>query len=509
MISGKRIIKNTTLLYLRISINIILSIFITRIVLGELGEIDFGIYSLVAGVIALLSFLNGAMTVSTQRYLSTNFRKGLNQQNLIFNNSVIIHFLVGVIVLITLEIIGLFFFESMLNIPDVRLTSSKVLFHLMVVSTFFTINFVPYDSMITANEDLHVDAVLGIGQTLVRFAIAVLLCYYTGDKLIFYGIGISLTIILIGGLKILYCRKKYSTCKINFFKRKDVALFKEMMSFGGFIIFGALSIMGRNQGIAILLNRFFGPSLNASYGIANQVNSQITSFSSNLIRAINPQLMKSEGEGKRNQANLLAFYACKYGYSIVAILILPIILELKFILQIWLKNVPTYTYEITFSILIVTSINLLSIGIQSAVQAVGKIKHYQITISIILLLNLPLGIYIFKLGHPPYYIFVVTVLLELLALMARLFFANRLLNIIPLTYFKEVVLRVLWPTVLAVSLGLFIKVIIDESLFRFIVLTFFTTCTYLLFMYFIGMSISEKLMVNGKVMVFLKRIKLR
>jgi O-antigen/teichoic acid export membrane protein len=427
MQSAKRVVKNTTFLYIKTVTTIFIALYSTRLILNALGVVDYGIFNLVGGVIAMLSFINGAMIIATQRYLSISLGAGdMDKLKSVFRTSVILHLIIGVGIVILLEIAGLFLFNGALNIPPERIGAAKTIFHFMIVSTFFTINAVPYDASINSHENMVFDAILGIMEAVSKLGIAVLLTYTSVDKLVFYGILIAGLTILIRIIKSYYCLRKYEECRMKYNSRLDTGLLKEMISFAGWSFFGLLSSVLKNQGLAILLNLFFGIVVNAAYGISNQVNSNIRAFSSNMIRAIMPQITKSEGSGDRNRMLRLSVFASKMSFFLLAFFAIPIIVEMPFVIKIWLKTVPENTVIFCQLVLVLTLLYQITIGTMASVTSVGDIKTFQIAVGAIELLNLPVAFILIKIGLPAYSVFLGSIVMELIAGGLRTWFANKI-----------------------------------------------------------------------------------
>ncbi|MCK7558011.1 hypothetical protein MKQ70_24595 [Chitinophaga sedimenti] len=302
-------------------ITIVISLYSTRLVLNALGANDFGIFNLISGVIAMLSFVNMAMTLSTQRYMSYSLGGGDDDQlKKVFNSSVLLHFVLGLLLVLIFEMVGIYMFGHVLNIPQDRVGAAQVIFHLMVVSAFFTVISVPYDAVINARENMMLVAITGILESLLKLGIAIYLQYAATDKLVLFAAfsaGITVAMLLI---KRFYCLARYEETRLRIRKYFSKDLLKEMFGYGGWNMFGAVSVVARNQGIAMILNVFFGTVVNAAYGIANQVNAQLSFFSVTMLQSLNPQIIKSEGRGDRERMLRLAMIASKFSFSLLAFL---------------------------------------------------------------------------------------------------------------------------------------------------------------------------------------------
>jgi O-antigen/teichoic acid export membrane protein len=502
-----KIVKNSFFLYIKLIVNFGISFYSLRIVLDALGTEDFGLFSLISGVIALFSFLNGSMTVTTQRYLSFNLGKGILEINKkVFQNSIILHLILGILIVLLLESLGFFMFNNFLKIEESRIETAKVIYQFMIVSAFFTINSVPYDSAINANEDMHFDSIIGILESILKLVIAFTLTYTkTYDKLIVYGLLMALLTIVVRIVKSIWCYQKYDECELKL-KKVDIGLLKEMISFAGWNLFGAMSYLARNQGIAFILNFFYGTKMNASYGVTNQLNSSLMSFSSIIAKAFNPQISKSEGSGDRTRMIYLSILSSKITSLLLILLLIPIILELNFILNLWLVNVPEYTYIFCVLVLINSLINQMSIGLKNAIQATGNIRNYTVVVALTIMLIIPISYFLLKIGYPPYSIFIVTFMIEILSLGLRLYFVKKVIDFSILFFLKEVVVKVLSISVVSFLILLLLKNLFQESLLRLITLSIANVIICSILIWFFALLKSEKLMISSMFLKFKNKI---
>jgi O-antigen/teichoic acid export membrane protein len=478
---AKRVVINTGFLYGKMLITMFISLYSTRLILSALGVEDFGIFNLVGGIIAMLSFMNGAMSVSTQRFLSYYLGAGeVSKLKSVFSSSVLLHLLIAIIIILLLELGGIFLFNGVLNIPADRIGTAKVVFHFMVVSTFFTINAVPFDATINAHEIFLFDALTGIFESIVKLGIAIILIYTGVDKLILYGLLIAALTIFIRIIKSIYCYRKYDECRISVKSHINIGLFKEMLTFAGWNLFGSLCSVVRNQGLAIVLNFFFGVIVNAAYGIANQVNGQLSSFSQNMLKALNPQIVKSEGSGDRNRMLRLSMLACKLSFLLLAFFSVPLIIEMPFILKVWLKTVPENTVVFCQLILILTLIQQLTVGLMSAIQSVGKIKAYQIVVGSLLILNLPLAYWLIKLGLPSYSVLVGSIFLESIAGGSRIWFAHELTGLPVIVFLRKIMFVTVLTVVMAALIAMIPRFLLEGGILRLFLTAIVSTISLLL-----------------------------
>lgn len=483
------------------------SLYSTRLILNALGSTDYGIFSLVAGVIAMLAFLNTAMATSTQRYLS--FHQGRNEPRMlkkIFTNSLLIHILIGIVIVLGLEIVGLFLFNGFLNIPNNRIESARMLYHFMVGSIFFSISVVPFIASLNAHENMIWIALVSIIEVLLKLGVAFSLLNSQNDKLLLYGLLTALISLLILIIHMVYCLKTYKECTLYKFWKVDKLLIKELTSFAGWNLFGSLCTLARVEGFAILLNLFFGTVINAAYGIANQVAGQLSFLSVTMLQALNPQIMKSEGAGNRDRMLRLSMIASKFSFFLIAVVAIPIIFEMNSILKLWLKNVPEFTVVFCRLILIGTMINQLTIGLQSALQATGKIKFYQIIVGSLIIFNLPIAYFLLKLGYPAYYALISYIVIEIFACSFRVYFLKKVGGLSISEYFVKVIFREIIP----ITSSIFICYLITSNYggsYRFLVTMVSSSIIFISSVYFVGLCDDEKEIINNTFLNLFAKIK--
>ncbi|MDR0941991.1 MAG: hypothetical protein LBM68_07185 [Bacteroidales bacterium] len=505
--ASTRVVFNTGILYGKMLLTMGITLYSTRLVLNALGASDYGIFNLIAGVIAMLSFLNAAMTVSTQRYLS--FHQGTGDfamQKKIFTNSWVLHIGIGVVVVALLFAMMPFLFGGFLNIPADRISTAKVLYAFMSVSVFFTIISVPFTASLNAHENMLWIAVVNIIESIIKLAIALSLAWFLQpNRLVAYGAFMAGMTIISFTLYSMFCLRKYSECSVKHI-RIDKPLIKELTGFAGWNLFGALCGVGRTQGIAVVLNIFFGTVVNAAYGIANQISAQVQTLSYTMLRALNPQIMKSEGMNDRKRMLRLAMIASKFGFFLVAIVAIPIIFEMPAILKLWLKNVPEYTVMFCSFTFVAVMIMQLTIGLMPAAQSTGKIKGYQTIVGGILLLNLPIAFILLKIGLPVISVVISLVTIEFIATIVRLFYLRHLAGLSIRDFFKKVFLRETIPVLAMVATCWLITNMFYFN-YRFLLTGFISVLVFLCAIYFTGLCQDEKLLVNELIGKVLKKRK--
>lgn len=408
---ANRVIKNTGFLYAKIGITMFISLYTTRLILNSLGASDFGIFNIVGGAISMLGFLNAAMASATQRFMSFSEGEGNKEkQKVIFNVSFILHLIISVIVGLSLLATGYFFFSGILNIPESRVLAAKIVYGSLIISTMFTVMTVPYDAIMNAHENMKYYAMIGVCESLLRLSVAFVCVYTHHDRLIVYGALMAcIPLITLTTMRI-YCHKKYDECIISVQKYWDKKLMKEMTSFAGWNFFSSMITICSAYGQGIILNHFFGTLLNAAQGIASQLNGQLQVLSANMLKAINPVLGKSAGANNKQLLVKSTMFGAKYASALYLIIAIPMFIEAPYILQLWLKNVPEWTIIFVRFQLIKTFIEFQFSTLPKSIYATGKIKKYSFYSGLSNILQIPIMFIFFKVGCPPYFMYISTII---------------------------------------------------------------------------------------------------
>lgn len=468
MRTSTKVIINTSVLYVRLLLSMFIALVSVPLILKALGASDYGLYNLVAGVVAMLSFLNNSLTVSSQRYMSVAMGANDDQRiNSVYNTSFLLHLILGVFVIACLEI-GTLFIDK-LNIEPERLSVAHIIYQCLIFTTFCRVVSVPFDAIINAHEDMVAFSIIELIDSILMLLVATTLHCVTYDKLVFYGASVLFIAVLTLIMKYGWSRWRYRKYRIKPIKKKEKLQIKEMFSFSSWNLFGGLAMMGRNQGVAVIINLFLGTIANAAYGVANQINGALCNFASAFQRAINPQLMKSEGMGNRNRLIRISFITSKFSILAICLFAIPLIVEMPDVLHVWLGGViPPYTMELSRCILILSIITQFSMGIMSSIQAVGKIRNYSITMGCLILLNVPLAYAILKEGLPVYYVTVGYIIIEFISFFIRLVYARKLLSISLMDFFAQVVRPTLLIVIIPLLLCLFPYVLLQGLWLRLI-----------------------------------------
>ena len=469
----------------------VVTLYTSRIVLNTLGIEDFGIYNVVGGFVAMIGFMNNSMAIATQRFLSFEIgKKNHYQLTRVFSMSVNIHFLIALIVLVLAETIGLWFINTQLTIPDERMVAVRWVYQFSILTFLVNIVSVPYNAIIISHERMNVFAWVSIIEVSLKLLIVFMLQWFGYDKLKLYAVllfGVALIIRIIYGT---YCKWKFPESKFSFFW--DKKLFKTMMSFAGWSLWGNAAAVMYSQGINILLNIFFGPAINAARGISYQVRSAVNGFVHNFQLAINPQIIKSYASGDIKYMHQLIFNGAKYSFFLLYALSLPLLLETEIILKLWLKIVPDYTVILTQLILINILLDSISGPLITAAQASGKIKLYQGVVGGLLLSILPISYVFLKFGYQPQVTIYISICISIIALFARLIILKIIVKIKIRDFLIKVVLKTFVVGFISIILPLFIRYLIEESFIRLIIISFTSIISTIFCVYFLGLNKNER-----------------
>lgn len=469
MTNSQRIIVNTIAQYTRTIINVCLSLYSTRLILSALGQNDFGIYSVVAGVVAMLSFVTNALVITTQRYLSFHHGKNdLNQVRKVFGNSWLLHLFIGLLITIILGTIGPWITQNFLNIEEVRRGAALVVYFAAVVMVLLTFITAPIRALFIARENIVYTSFIDVLDGVLKLLIAILLSKVTYDHLISYSV--LLTCISIFNLLAfaIYAAIKFPEFHLPKLRELDKQYIKGLSDFAGWTIYSTGCIIARNQGISVVLNLFYGTIVNSAYGIAMQVSGAVQFVSTSIINAMNPQIMKAEGAGQRERMVRLCELESKYAFLLLAMLVIPLIAEMEVILTFWLGDIPEHAVMFCRFILIAALCDQISIGWTSANQAIGKIRTYNIIFYTLKLLVIVIAWWSLKQGLPIVSVMWGYVSIELIGSFVRLPLMKHTANIPIIPFFKNVFLHIVGPLVTMVVIC-YISITYIETPYRLII----------------------------------------
>ena len=504
--NNKRIAKNTFLLYIRMLLTMLIGLYTSRVVLNELGVEDYGIYNVVGGIISLFSFINGAMGGASQRYITYELGKGdMKQLNKVFSMSIQIHALLSFIIILLAETIGLWFLYNYMNIPIERMNAALWVYQCSILSSVVMIMSLPYNALIISHEKMSAFAYISILEVVLKLLIAYSLIVTKSDKLIVYSVLILVVQIIIRLCYSFYCKKHFIESKYIIIT--DKLLFKNMLSFGGWSLFGGLASISLGQGLNILINIFFGPAVNAARGIAVQVQSLVNQFITNFQTALNPQIIKSYATKDFNYLHNLIYKSAKYSFFLLLFLSLPILFEAEIILKLWLKEVPDDTVIFLRIIVITTWIHTLSNPLMTAANATGKIKRYQIIVGGTLIMTTPISYVFLKMGYDAYSVFIVHLVVESITLYLRILFLHKMISLSVKEYIKNVIIRILNVFIISMILPYIAYILIEQYLYQLIFVILISFVSVSTVVYMIGLDKIEREFISNIIRTkILKRV---
>ncbi len=421
MNNSTRVARNTLFLYANMVVTTVVQLIAVRLLLKALGIVDYGIYNVIGSVIAQIAFLNVAMSAATQRYLSyaigENNKRKLSE---LFYGSCILHLIIGVIVIFLVEVGGQYYIYNFLVAPIERLDAASLLMHFITLSTFVNIVSVPYEADINANENMGAIATINILDSLLKLGTALLISMYNGDRLVLFGVLTMTTLSTTCILKVLYCRSKYPESHYKLHRIGDWKQLRNMTGFAMWNLIGAGCSVARYHGTGFILNRFFNIQANANYGVAQQVNGMLLFFAGTILRAIRPQIVKSQGAGDHHRVLRLSETTCKITSLMVAYLGIPLFVMMDFVIRIWLgEGMSTDCTTFCQYFIIIVLINQLTTGLQICIESTGNIRRVQLIVGTMHLLALPAGIICYSLGMNIEAIMQCIVVEEIIALFVR------------------------------------------------------------------------------------------
>lgn len=502
--NNKRIAKNTLLLYFRMLLMMVVSLFTSRIVLDKLGVTDYGIYNVVGGIVSMLGFLTGAMANAVQRFLSFEIGRGDKQRvNHIFNVSLMAHCGIAIFVLVAMELAGVWYLNTYMNIPLARLDAANWVLQCSIFATLFSIIQVPYNAIIIAKEQMGIYAYISILEVCLRLVIVYLLSIGNFDKLKLYSILMMLVTIGILAIYNIYCAKKYEEAKFSVVR--DTKALKEIVGFAGWNMLGELAWVFTGQGVNIILNLFFGPAVNAARGLAEQVNGAVSRFVNNFQVAVNPQLVKNYAANQLDDMKKLLYSSTRFSYYLMLFLSLPLILRMDYILHIWLKDVPGYTTGFCQLVLICTLVSTISNLLSQVARAYGKIRNYQIWVSLVLFLNFPLSYLALELGASPLVTMVINICVQFALIFVRLYIVRKMVNIDLPEFVKKALFPISKVTIISVVLPCICAYTLDNNFIGFVGVCLISFLSSFVTIWGIGMNAHEKLyLANAMQNVWLK-----
>jgi O-antigen/teichoic acid export membrane protein len=502
---GELVLKNTIFLYIRMIILTLISLFSVRIVLHVLGDADYGLYNVVAGFVSLFSFVSGTLAVASQRYFAVSLASNdWDDLNRYFSLNLKIYALFIIIATVLAETVGLWFVMNQLTIEDGRMTAAIIVYEFSIVTFAMSLVSSPFQALLIADENLGIYSWISIFEGIAKIVVVYLLYISPIDKLVAYGFLLMVVSILVNVLYALYTKKKYK--KLKYSKVNDKGEMKTVLSYMNWNLIGAVGSVGKGQGINIVINMFFSSTVNAARAIGLQINTVVSSFSSNFMKAVDPQITKKYALGDEEGLNRLINTSAKMSYYLLYIICLPLIFNIGYVLELWLGNdVPNYTEQFAVLALIDAMALAFTDPLGKAVQATGKVKTYQLTVGICALMNVPTAYIALLIVKDPLLPAICSIVLSTFMAIGRIIIYKKLNNSFAIrSYLKNVIIPITITTIITV----FFSILIVQPYTEFwmfilyvIVIVAFTT----LVIFFLGISKLERQLLLSFVKKILKK----
>lgn len=490
---SQKIAVNTAVLYLRMFAILVINLIAVRLVLRSLGATDYGIYNVVAGIIAIVGFIGTAMASSTQRFYSYYIgQDDGKKQKEVYTASFVIFLVFSIVALLITEVAGLWLINNKLVIPANRIIAAKWVFHFSVLSFISTIMAIPFSAAIIANENMKAYAAITFGECLLKFFSALLLYLVTVDKLIVYGFAIMITSIIVLSASIIFATHKYKRI-CSFVRTSDKGLYKSLISFSGWSLFGSAAGVLINQGNTLLVNIFFGPIVNAARAIALQISNALVVFSGSFTTALRPPIVKSYAENNDDYVNKLFSFGNKFIYYAMLMVCVPLFFEMETVLTIWIKDYDTNTIVFSRLIIIYTLVMVLHDPITTIIQASGRINIYYLFSESFTILCMPATYIAYKLGASAYATFVIMCIAIVCSHVTRLFILKKQFPSFSFhLYVKGFVVPAFFITTIIVILSLVLCYCLQASFLRLLLSIILSVGGICSLAYYLALSASEK-----------------
>lgn len=505
----RQIVRNTGWLYAKMGITMFISLWVTRLILQSLGASDFGIYNVVGGAISMLGFISGSLTSASTRFMAYAEGQGDSHRKIvIFNVCMTLHFAIAALMVVVFTFSSYIFFGGVLNIPPERMTAAYVVYGSMVAGLFFSITRVPYDAVLNAHERMKFYAIVGVMESVLKLLVAFACVYTSKDKLIVYGILMAVIPIAVNVVTRIYCKRHFNECLFQPRIYWDKSAMKEMLTFAFWVFCASIASMVSFYGSGIVLNHFFGTLLSAAYGIATQLNGQLMAFSNNMHKAVIPVITKSEGSGQREVMIQRSTLACKYSYLILAVLAIPFLLEMEFILKLWLKDVPEWTVMFARLVLVQSLMGLLVSTYVVSLEAEGNISLFNRIRSVFSILPILLLILVFMHGAPPIMLCVIRIIWNgIIGACIILYFMKRNCGMNYGTFIYVALLPVIAVTLVSLCLGGISVLFMEASLLRLVLTVIMSLVGFVLSFWFIATQEGERAMIKTVMLQVKKKLR--
>ena len=486
-----RIAKNTIILYIRMIVMIFIGLFTSRVILNTLGVENYGIYNVVGGIVAMFGIITSSLSSSISRFITIELgTNNIERLKKIFSTSVTVQLIISIIIVILIEIVGLWFLYNKINIPAGRLDEAAFVMHCSIITFAISLNTMPYNASIIAHEKMGIFSYITLLDAILKLSVVYLLYISPFDKLETYAVLLLLVSVIIQLIQFIYCRRQFQECRFSWLLDKQ--LLKEMSSFSGWSFAGNASYIINTQGII-----FFGVTINAARGIATQVDTMIQGFVNNFTTAMNPQIMKSYAAKDLQYMHQLVMSGSKFSYFLMLFFAIPICLETDIILTLWLKQVPEYSVPFVRLALLTSMMTALGSTLTTSQSATGYIKYSAIVTSFLTYLDFPLTYIAFKLGCSPTSCYIIHFIIYSILQFVKIFLVKNYINLSVQLYLKEVFLKTFLVSIAAFILPYVIYSTLNTSLLRLLLVTITSIISSLATIYLLGITDREKDMITN------------
>ncbi|EPN4480110.1 MATE family efflux transporter [Klebsiella aerogenes] len=456
MSKNKLIVKNTLFLATRTIFSLAISFYTTRIVLHQLGVSDYGLFSVIYGVVAFFVFIISAMNDSVQRFISINL--GLQDIENIrdtVKNSILVYLLAGICLVSILLLARTHIIYDFLNIDATSLNSAKILYLIALFSIFISVLQTPFNALVLANEKMSFYAYMTIFDACSKLTVSLLIVMIPYQKVIIYSLLLLTSTFFVFCIYLFYCYAKFKNFLVG--GKINVSIIKEITVFSFWNVFGNFAYVCRTQGINVIINVFFATTANAAYALSNTVLNSINSLTQSFITAIRPQIFKAYAEKNIDRYNVLINAGAKYTFSLLFILSCPVLLSTEQLLSLWLVNIPEYTVGFVRFVILVALIDSFSSSVITGIQATGRIKKYQVVVGFFVFISFPVTYILYRLGAPIYSVFIPLIITSILNMFLRVYFISSLSDFKSTHFFKSVALPCALSALISLSIGYYIS----------------------------------------------------
>lgn len=488
---SRRIARNTLMLYVRMFFLMLIGLYTSRVVLGSLGEDDYGIYNVVGGVVAMFAIISGALNAAVSRFITFEMGKGTAARlDRVYSTAVTIQIILSLIVAVVAEPVGIWFIRNEMTIEPDRIPAALWVLQFSILSFVINLMSVPQMASITAHEKMSAYAYIGIMDGFLRLGVALLIAHSPFDRLVWYSALMAGAVLVVRMAYGIYCRMHFPECRYR--PVFDKPLVKEMFSFAGWNFIGVTSGVLRDQGGNILVNLFYGTAMNAARGVAVQLNGAVQGFVTNFMTAVNPQITKSYASGDREYMLSLVRKSSRMSFYLLFIIALPLLFNTEYLLELWLRDVPAQSASFVRLFLVFALSESLSNSLITAQLATGNIRNYQIVVGGLQLLNIPVAYLCLRAGAPAESTVAVSVVISQICLAARLFLLKGMVGLSPKEFFLRVYLNVLAVAACAMVLPLLVRGLLPNGFGGFCVNVAVCVISAALSILFVGCGKNER-----------------